>query len=102
MYERAAVVSDTLRQSSSVMLLLLVAVVCGLQTELVSQHEVHDPAVTVHKLTVLSQSCPRRLQQDVFAQTKLLLPLIQHPLRQLVRPPAPLPVRQVMLLQPNP
>lgn len=33
-----------------------------LQTEVVSQHEVHGPAVTVHQLTVLSQSSPGCLQ----------------------------------------
>lgn len=89
-YERAAVVSDGPRQSSSGV--SLAVGVCGLQAELVSQQEVYGPAVEVHQWTVLSQSSSRRLQQDVFADSQLLLSLTQHPLRHLLRPPAPLPV----------
>lgn len=100
MYEGTAVVSDVPRQSSSVV--VVVVHVYWLHAEFVSQQEVYDPAMTVHQLTVHSQSSPRRLQQGVFAHPQLLLSLTQHPLRQLLSLPAPRPLRQMTLLLLNP
>lgn len=82
--------------------LMQLVVVCGLNSEVVSQHDVHRPVVVLLQLAAPSQRGSGRQQQDILAHRQLLLPSIQHPLRHFVRFPAPLPLEQPALLASDP